>query len=101
MNRGELLDEARSLIAGQRELEHGHPAITFEIIAGYWSVFLRSRLEVTAEPLQGHEVATMLALAKLARSGQGLQNADDYVDMLGYAALAGELRLCADGMDST
>ncbi len=64
--------------------------ITYDVLAAYWTLFLRARPELAAKP---HEVAEMLALMKLARCQQGRKNRDDYIDLLGYGAIVGELRL--------
>ena len=42
-------------------------------------------------PLNGLDVALMMTLLKVARTKAGSHNPDDYVDMVGYSAIAGEL----------
>lgn len=81
---------ASTLIAGERADAHGSMARTHGCIASLWTVYLQSRRDNTA-PLAPSDVAKMMVLLKLARSENGAHNNDDYIDMAGYAAIAGEL----------
>lgn len=81
---------ASTLIAGGRADTHGSMARTHGCIASLWTVYLQSRRDNTA-PLSPSDVAKMMVLLKLARSENGAHNNDDYIDMAGYAAIAGEL----------
>jgi hypothetical protein len=84
MKRTEILNKAAEIITGDRNETHGDAQKTFARIASYWGVYLG--LDVT--PAQ---VAEMMVLLKVARSQAGCFNADDYIDCVGYSALAGEL----------
>lgn len=44
-----------------------------------------------AAPLNGEDVAQLMALLKIARTQLGSNNTDDHVDGVGYVAIAGEL----------
>jgi len=81
---------ASTLIAGDRAAKHGDKSRTHGCIAALWTVYLQSRRDRSA-PLSPSDVARMMVLLKLARSENGEHNTDDYVDMAGYAAIAGEL----------
>lgn len=84
MRAGEIASKAAELVDGDRATAHGDKAECFERIADFWSVYLG--MTVT-----GDQVATMMCLLKIARSQHGAVNLDDYVDLAGYAAIAGEL----------
>jgi hypothetical protein len=53
-------------------------------IAKFWSSYI-------GQALNAHDVACMMALLKIARTQTGETNPDDYIDIAGYAAIAGEL----------
>lgn len=84
MNRAEILDTAKQYVTADRQKTHGKPEDTFALIAHYWS----HHLDVTVTPT---DVAAMMALLKLARSKANPGNEDNWVDLAGYAACAGEL----------
>lgn len=78
-----IIKTADDLINGNREQQHGNAFDSHELIAQYWSVYL-------GQDILAIDVANMMELLKIARSGLGEHNLDDYVDRVGYAALAGE-----------
>ena len=84
MNRTETLDAARQAITVDRAATHGEAENTFGLIAAYWSAHLGC--EVSAG-----DVAIMMTLFKCARMKANPGHADNYVDAVGYAAIAGEL----------
>ena len=95
MNRAEILDAARVCVCGQREQEYGKPEDNFNTIGLLWSVYLNAaHPEYTkAFPYNGitaKDVATMMALLKVARPATG-SSPDSFVDLAGYAACAGEI----------
>jgi len=60
------LSEADHIINGERQDQYGKPEDSFEIIAGFWRVYLRGRF--IAEPgLTALDVAHMMTLFKIAR----------------------------------
>tara|TARA_R110002020_G_scaffold473399_1_gene702577 strand:- start:63 stop:629 length:567 start_codon:yes stop_codon:yes gene_type:complete len=82
------LQEAESLVSGDREEEHGE----------FWkNAYLTSRLwqGYTGWDIQPEQVPVMLALLKIARSvgarQQESSGKDNFVDACGYLALAAEL----------
>ena len=77
------LDAARRALTERAET-HGDPFVVHERIAQLWSAYL----QVWVEPAQ---VAGMLLLMKLARSEQNPAYQDNFVDIMGYAAIMGEL----------
>ena len=80
----ETLKVAASLISGDRAKKHGDMFHSHDLIAKFWSVYIDKTLEA-------HDVACMMALLKIARTQCGETNPDDYIDIAGYAGIAGEL----------
>lgn len=85
MKRTELLEKARSMVAGEREGEYGTPEDNFRSIGKLWGVYLGR------DPIPAHDVAAMMALLKIVRiRASGGQHADSWVDLAGYAACGAE-----------
>ena len=85
----EIATAAAGLVSGDRHQTHGDKQVNHEKIATMWNAYLDIR-RVPA-PLDGVDVALMMALLKVARTQLGSPNLDDYVDICGYAACAGEI----------
>lgn len=81
-----MLDEAYTLINGDRQEDYGTPQESFASIARLWSEYLG----VSIKPSQ---VAMCMGLLKVARQKQGPKKQDTYVDAAGYYALAAELAM--------
>lgn len=79
-----ILHIAADLISGDRAKTHGDLRVCHERIAALWSAYL-------GQTLTGADVARLMVLLKVARSRVGSENPDDYIDMAGYAGIAGEL----------
>ena len=90
MKKEDILDTAKELIAGQRATDYGDAKDSFERIAEAWSWWLRTRLSSDLTP---NDVALMMALLKMARLRDNRLHEDSYCDLIGYAALAGEVAL--------
>lgn len=76
-----ILEEAASLIAGDRNASHGDYRIEAVRIAEMWSV-------ITGYDIAPELVPLMMVGLKVCRaSSQGRVNRDDWVDIAGYAAL--------------
>ena len=82
--REEILTEANNIVNGARNEAYGSPEDNFKRIADYWSSYLDK--EITA-----HDVAMMMILLKVTRTQSGTGSMDNYVDIAGYAACAGEI----------
>lgn len=85
MNRTEFLHEAEKQITGRREQDYGTPESNFDTIARLWAAY-------KGVSFDGHDVAMMMCLLKIARIKNGGGSGDSYVDLIGYAACAGEIR---------
>ena len=77
-------DSAGELIIGDRGNSHGDAKTNFQTIADLWSTYLDVKISAS-------QVPRMMVLLKMARVKSGQFNQDDYVDMCGYSALAGEI----------
>lgn len=84
VTRDEILNTAMSLISGDRHEDYGDAKDSFESIARLWTAYLN----VAVSPM---DVANMMMLLKMSRSLTSPDKADTWVDICGYAALAGEM----------
>lgn len=87
---GMILREAEALVEGDRAETHGPKERNHQNIADHWNAYLTGRLN---RFLTAHDVALMMVELKIARTKEGVTNRDNYVDMAGYAGLAGEIAL--------
>jgi len=102
---GKCLDEAKSVICGERQDTYGKPEDSFKIIAQYWSIYLKNRSNLCQDegcPNYGYphvcnpyellpeDIAHMMILFKMARTQGQSPSRDNYVDLCGYAAIAAD-----------
>jgi hypothetical protein len=80
-----ILEDARGLIEGDRQEQHGDPKKCHDEIAKLWTWW-------TGIQIDAHDVAMMMMLLKTARIKTGGYNRDCYVDGPAYFALAGQMR---------
>lgn len=90
MKREEILNRAKQAVL-TRNLRYGEPEDNFTKIAELWSAYL-------GDEIGAHDVALMMCLFKIARASSGI-SADNYIDLCGYSACAGEI-IGADEFDS-
>ena len=83
MDSREYLEQAIKIVRGPRERDYGDKVTNHENIAKLWSAFLDH--EISA-----HNVAICMMLVKVARL-KHRPTEDCYLDMAGYAAIAGEI----------
>lgn len=91
--RAEILDAAKAIVTGDREKQYGSPEDNFAAVAQMWEVYLRGQCvgegaDVRVAP---EDVAMMMVLLKVGRLMTGDYLADNYVDICGYVACAGEI----------
>lgn len=91
----DLLVEAGNTILKDRPGIHGSAENSFEMIGDMWTVYLRHMRRVRGtDTIRGEDVAEMMTMLKKARKLYGQStNRDNDIDDIGYAALAGMLRL--------
>ena len=91
MTKEEILKKARDLITGDRNETHGDAFQNHAEIAEFWNIFLDKKLQPMAS-ITAEDVALMMVLMKISRNAQGKKNnLDNFIDMCGYAAIAGEI----------
>jgi len=82
--RSEILDKAKQLVNVERATEHGDMEDNLTTIAELWGVYLERHVHPS-------DVAIMMCLLKIARQKSNPTNPDNYLDLAGYSACAGEL----------
>ena len=91
MTKEEILRQAKELITGDRNDTHGDAYRNHAEIAEFWNIFLDKKLKPMAN-ITAEDVALMMVLMKISRNSQGKKsNIDNFIDMCGYAAIAGEI----------
>lgn len=89
MTRSEILKAAERCVCTDRNQQYGEPEDNFRTISLLWSVYLCAR--GMEQPLGAADVGAMMALFKLGRIATGGDKADNFIDLAGYAACAGEI----------
>ncbi len=89
--RAEILETAKTLICADREQQYGAPEKNFAVIASLWTAYLHKTIGYFGFNLDAEDVALMMALLKVGRIITGGHSDDNFVDMTGYVALAGEI----------
>ena len=91
MTKEEILKKARDLITGDRNETHGDAFQNHAEIAEFWNIYLDKKLQPMAS-ITAEDVALTMVLMKISRNTQGKKNnLDNFIDMCGYAAIAGEI----------
>lgn len=80
--RAGILDEATTLITGDRNNVYGPPTQDFDRTAGMMNAF---GFSVNGKPLEGHHVAIFMILLKTSRLAWTPDKRDSWVDAAGYA----------------
>lgn len=79
-----ILDAAEKCVCHDRQDTHGRPEDSFGDIADLWAAYKR----VEFDPV---DVAQMMILLKVARAKGNPKHQDNWIDVAGYAACAGEI----------
>ena len=91
MTKEEILKKAKEIISNDRNASHGDAFKNHAEIAEFWNIFLDGKLRPMAN-ITAADVAIMMILLKISRTTQGEKfNLDNFIDMAGYAAIAGEI----------
>ena len=91
MKKEEILAKAKDIISNDRNESHGDAFQNHAEIAEFWNIFLDKKLQPMAS-ITAEDVALMMVLLKVSRHTQGTKNnLDNFIDMCGYAAIAGEI----------
>ncbi|MEO0496877.1 MAG: DUF6378 domain-containing protein [Pseudomonadota bacterium] len=86
-----FIETAGELTAGDRAKLYGDKYENHANIARLWSAHLINLGFITRE-LPPHVVTEMQALLKIGRTASPVHHPDNYVDLVGYGAISGELR---------
>lgn len=91
--RSRILDTAKQTICHDRQDQYGNPEDNFQTIADYWQTYLSQRCvgPGVSVDLGPDDVANLMVLLKMARICTGTVKEDNYVDLIGYAALGAEM----------
>lgn len=82
----EVLMEAKAIVGGARREEYGAPEETHADIAKYWSALFGWNITP-------HQVALAMVLLKIVRASNSQTfHKDSYVDIAGYAGIAGMIK---------
>lgn len=90
MDRQEIIHTALNYISVDRAATHGDAEDSFAEIAKLWSWYNDNRT-IPEGPFEARDVAMMMSLFKIARICNNTKHEDSYIDLVGYAALAGEI----------
>jgi len=96
MSAGAICRRAAELVEGDRQATHGDALEVYADLAAQWNAYLGERL-VPGCRLSARDTALMMALMKISRTKHGAPNPDNYVDLAGYAGIAGEIAAVMDG----
>lgn len=80
------LSQADKTISGERQDTYGSPENSFEIIAEYWTTYLKNKKDSSSR-LNAHDVTVMMTLFKLARISGQKWHRDNVIDAQGYLAI--------------
>jgi hypothetical protein len=90
MERDKVLDAVKSLICGDRDVQYGSPATNFAVSADLWKAYCRQRFGPTIN-FEASDVASMMALFKIARIAADSGKEDSWLDAIGYLACGAEV----------
>lgn len=85
MDRKAILEQAIQTVTNDRQDQYGSPENSFTEISKLWTAYLD-------KPVSPHDVAMMMCLLKVARIKTGSAKDDNYIDLAGYSACAGEIK---------
>ena len=93
MDRATILSTAAEYVCKDRDAQYGSAENNFALIGRLWTEYLHSVPDDDeyADSITAHDVAVMMALLKVARIATGKPKADNYIDLAGYIACAGEI----------
>lgn len=91
MRRDYVLNNALSLVEGDRAKDYGPAHKNFQDIADLWTVLRNRGNGPGADRFTATDVAMFMIATKLARLMKSPERADHWIDIAGYAALGGEI----------
>lgn len=91
MDRATILNTAAEYVCKDRDAQYGSAENNFALIGRLWTEYLHSTSLTSDDSISAHDVAIMMSLLKLARIATGKPKSDNYIDLAGYIACAGEI----------
>ena len=89
----EILNRAADLVGGDRADAHGDAVESLQAIGELWGHLLSLMGNPLPRHLEARDVAILMVGLKIVRASKGDESNDDnYIDMAGYAGLAGAVR---------
>ncbi len=86
MKAHEICQKAGEIVTGERSNQHGPDLYkSFAKTAQLMSIYLDHVIDPEQVPM-------LMTLLKVSRSSEGKFNIDDYIDICGYASIAGQLK---------
>lgn len=95
-----ILEEANTIINGDREQTYGSPDKNLLLIATYWEAHINSKYNVNIT-LTVDDVCVMMILLKQARLANTPNHHDSMVDTVGYMALMDKCQKLASKPEGT
>ena len=84
-HRTDILQEAITLINGERNSTYGDPLDDFSTTATFWNTYVQRTIEARGGlELKPHDVAVMMSLLKIARMSWSPDKRDHWADLAGY-----------------
>lgn len=87
--KSEFIDNVKTIICGNREVNYGKPEDNFTRIADLWKVYLDGKLQ--PDKLDAKDVACLMVLMKVARLMNNPDHLDSWTDITGYGVCGGVL----------
>ena len=81
-----VCQRAATLVGGERAEAYGDMHANMQRVAEMWSSYLG-----VEGVIRGTDVAVMMAILKICRIRTGSHQQDNFIDLVGYGAIAGEL----------
>ncbi len=92
MKRQHVLAEAEAAVTGPREDSYGTPHENLARVAALWNAYMfHNKHDIREHGLRRADVACMMALLKIARLGNNINDSDGWIDLAGYAAIGAEV----------
>lgn len=93
--RKSILSEAERCVCTDREESYSSPEDNFSTIAALWEPYIQRKCVSPGAGvcIEAEDVGVLMALLKIGRIASGQAKADNYIDLAGYAACAGEIAL--------
>ena len=86
-----VLQEAHTIINGDRLDAYGDPTRSLESIAEFWSTYILHRFKIPII-INSMDVCQMMSLLKMSRELTGSSKRDNLVDQIGYLGLIGKIK---------